>query len=119
MVISVHIIWVDDDMTQDDVGPGTGAHQHDNIDSDVVAAADASARIVDQGWDSFVHFSLKRGNSRLAQHSNGGFATLRISLTKLALIDKIDKTHCSPIWWDFKMEEYTKYILSIILNLLK
>jgi len=99
-VISVHIIGVDDDMTQDDVGPGTGAHQHDNIDSDVVAAADASARIVDQGWDSFVHFSLKRGNSRLAlaQHSNGGFATLRISLTKLALIDKIDKTHCSPIW---------------------
>jgi len=34
MVISVHIIGVDDDMTQDDVGPGTGAHQHDNIDSD-------------------------------------------------------------------------------------
>jgi len=109
-------------MTWLSVGPGTGAHQHDNIDSDVEAAADASARIVAITSLGFIHsFLIEKGKFSIdwhSQHSIGGFATLRISLTKLALI-RLIRHIGSPIWWDFKMEEYTKYILSIILNLLK
>lgn len=60
-------------MTQDDVGPGTGAHQHDNIDSDVVAAADASARIVDQGF--IRSFLIEKG-----KFSTGTLCTLMAAL---------------------------------------
>jgi len=63
-------------MTWLSVGPGTGARQHDNIDSDVEAAADASAQIVAITSLGFIHsFLIEKG-----KFSTGTRSTLLAAL---------------------------------------